>query len=671
MIINKICITNLGVFSGKHEFNLRPIISSDQFKPIVIFGGMNGSGKTTIFDAIKLCLYGPNISPQISSANYTEYLKEKIHYSSGLFLQPNFASIEIEFEYSKFGELDTYKVERMWERMGRKVSETLIIRKNGKDIDDVERDNWQEFIEELIPIGLSQLFFFDGEKIQKMMSDDNNFELQRSIKALIGLDVVERLQADLKIYRTKSLKQTFSEDLKKDLEEYERESALIDEEIQKIKSQKAELENGLSRLITKIKDYKGKIAAQGGGFLRRRDQLEEKRKILEQETEILKDRIRELAAGLLPISIAHDYALRLREQILKENEKRAWVLESKILNRKRDELLEHINSDSFLDTLSGINKEVTDKVRESLRTTIQKLFSGPSGSFNITEIYGFSEKQSFQVVQNIEEAITVVPRKLNEFIGEYEKKYREIQETYTNLQRVPEEDLIQPMYERLNELNIELGKLTNEREHYDAELKSLTNRKNEIQRKIDGIMRKMEDNRKSHEKVELAKKTERVLSEYYKKLTKLKVSHLEREFLSVFNKLHSKEDMISKIEINPESFDVYLYDKSGTRINKNNLSSGELEIYAMSMVWALAKISGQKLPFIVDTPLARLDSEHRDNLINLFFPHASHQMIIFSTNTEVDKRHFDNLKPFISRSYFLEYSDQQKKTIIKQGYFWN
>src|SRR3989337_244259 len=115
MIINKISINKLGVFAGKHEFNLRPLIEPERFKPIIIFGGMNGSGKTTIFDAIKLCLYGPNNVYQKNLAKYTEYLKEKIHYSTDLIIQPNFTSIEIEFEHSKFGELDTYQVERTWE----------------------------------------------------------------------------------------------------------------------------------------------------------------------------------------------------------------------------------------------------------------------------------------------------------------------------------------------------------------------------------------------------------------------------------------------------------------------------------------------------------------------------------------------------------------------------
>jgi len=141
--------------------------------------------------------------------------------------------------------------------------------------------------------------------------------------------------------------------------------------------------------------------------------------------------------------------------------------------------------------------------------------------------------------------------------------------------------------------------------------------------------------------------------------------------MDIFSRLHRKKDMIHRIEIKPQTFDITLYNRNGKKIEKSSLSSGELEIFAMSMVWSLAKISGQKLPFIIDTPLGRLDSSHRDNLLQLFFPYASHQMVIFSTDTEVDRKYFDLLKPFISRSYILNHSDQDKQTQEQKGYFWN
>jgi DNA sulfur modification protein DndD len=86
---------------------------------------------------------------------------------------------------------------------------------------------------------------------------------------------------------------------------------------------------------------------------------------------------------------------------------------------------------------------------------------------------------------------------------------------------------------------------------------------------------------------------------------------------------------------------------------------------------ALAKTSGKPLPFMIDTPLARLDTSHRDNMIHKFFPYASHQVVIFSTDSEIDQQYYEKLKPYLSRSYAMEYLPGKGKTKQNDGYFWN
>src|SRR6266702_1398706 len=128
MIFNKLCVTNLGNFAGQHNFYLRSA-DAKAVKPVILFGGLNGAGKTTIFDAIKLCLYGPEMFGAVSVAKYHEYLKQKIHSSKTTVVQPNCAAIAIEFEYARLGTVSTYQVERMWEISGQKVLETLSVQK--------------------------------------------------------------------------------------------------------------------------------------------------------------------------------------------------------------------------------------------------------------------------------------------------------------------------------------------------------------------------------------------------------------------------------------------------------------------------------------------------------------------------------------------------------------
>lgn len=100
------------------------------------------------------------------------------------------------------------------------------------------------------------------------------------------------------------------------------------------------------------------------------------------------------------------------------------------------------------------------------------------------------------------------------------------------------------------------------------------------------------------------------------------------------------------------------------------MSAGEKQIYAISILEALARTSGRNLPIIIDTPLGRLDSKHRINLIRHYFPYASHQVIILSTDTEVDESFYQELNKYISHAYKLEYLSESACTVAIEGYFW-
>ena len=94
-------------------------------------------------------------------------------------------------------------------------------------------------------------------------------------------------------------------------------------------------------------------------------------------------------------------------------------------------------------------------------------------------------------------------------------------------------------------------------------------------------------------------------------------------------------------------------------------------MYATAVVWGLAKTSGRPLPFMIDTPLARLDEENRDNLIEKFYPYASHQMIIFSTNSEINAEFYPKLEPFVESSFVIKYNSDKGKTVKHDSYFFD
>ena len=127
---------------------------------------------------------------------------------------------------------------------------------------------------------------------------------------------------------------------------------------------------------------------------------------------------------------------------------------------------------------------------------------------------------------------------------------------------------------------------------------------------------------------------------------------------------------MKRIEIDPQTFAVTLYDRQDRLIPKAELSAGEKQIYAISMLWGLAKTSGRPLPMIIDTPLGRLDSDHRRHLIEDYFPYASHQVVVLSTDTELDKQNFEMLSPYVSHAYHLVYDQIEGSTKAGERYFW-
>jgi DNA sulfur modification protein DndD len=671
MIINKITLENYGVFSGRHEFVLHSDKQTKKSKPIVLFGGMNGAGKTTLFNAIKLCLYGNEIPNQKKNGNYKALLKDKIHQSANLLIQSNYASVEIEFQYSKNGRLNTFIVERQWELDQGKIVENLNVKQDGECLDELEKESWQELVKELIPVGLSQLFFFDGEKIQKMMSDDSNKEFKKSIKAMFGLDLVERLKADLKIYRTKYLMEKSSTPLEMEREELENKLSLIMANKRMLEDQKSTLTNDVRKTQNTIVEYKDKITSQGGNYLKNRESLISTKTALEKEIEIVKEKLRDFCSGLLPVSLAPALAKRLKTQIINENEFKDNKIASKLLSKKSHTFIKRINSKDFLSDTVTLKSVDLKKIRKILEEEIKVHFDVNDNQERFKILHGMSQQQTSIVSYNIDSSLNDMPDKIKDLTREYERKFRKLQKTQVGIQRVPDDELVRPMYEKLNELYKEFGWLESEMQSHNEKLGQLINEQNEIERKISQVDSKLEEINKSDSKLILVKKTEKVIDAYYKDLARLKSHNLTNEFTSIFNSLHRKKDMIHRIEINPETFDVCLYDINNKAIDKHKLSSGEMEIYAMSMVWGLAKISGQNLPFIIDTPLGRLDSHHRDNILKIFFPNASHQMLIFSTDTEVDRKNFDILKPHISSAFHLEHSDKEKNTKVKEGYFWN
>ena len=165
MIIKSLKLVDFGAFRSEHIIDLEPREKYGKKRSIVLFGGLNGAGKTTILEAVRLALYGRQaIGKNVSQSDYDRYLLEAIHKSPHLLVNPDSASVSLEFVYSRLGKVFTYTVTRSWSASKSQIKESLELLCDGQSLSEISHDQTQSFLNELIPIGVSDLFFFDVRK---------------------------------------------------------------------------------------------------------------------------------------------------------------------------------------------------------------------------------------------------------------------------------------------------------------------------------------------------------------------------------------------------------------------------------------------------------------------------------------------------------------------------
>ena len=181
------------------------------------------------------------------------------------------------------------------------------------------------------------------------------------------------------------------------------------------------------------------------------------------------------------------------------------------------------------------------------------------------------------------------------------------------------------------------------------------------------------DERKEQEATErvvvYAERVRGTMKRFRQALLEKRIQRVEALVLEGFQRLLRKESLITGLSIDPRTFAMTLFGADRRALSPERLSAGERQLLAVSIIGALARASGRSLPVVIDTPLGRLDSVHRDRLVERYFPFASHQVILLSTDKEIDRAHYEKLAPYIGRAYTLHHDDRTGTTTIEPGYF--
>ena len=268
MILDSIILDNFGAYCGRQEVQLTP----EAGKPIILFGGMNGGGKTTLLDAVQLAFYGPKARlSNRGRLGYREYLRESIHRGSD---PGEGASITVHFRRTIGGKVRSFELQRIWHEGVKGIKETVRVLSDGV-IDDVLTEHWDQTIEAYLPSSIAHLFFFDGEQIKDLAEGGHAAEiLGTAVHSLLGLDLVDRLEADLKVFERRKKAEGLDPEAAQKFAQARSEFEQIDRELEKVAMQEGVLVNEAGRLGKVLRTKEDLFRSEGGELYLRRKDLE-------------------------------------------------------------------------------------------------------------------------------------------------------------------------------------------------------------------------------------------------------------------------------------------------------------------------------------------------------------------------------------------------------------
>lgn len=644
MILKKLTMHNFGVYASTNQFEFHG------GKPVVLIGGMNGRGKTTFLEAVLLGLYGANSFAYTESKfkTYGQYLKSYVNKSDGT----KQTYIELEFSLDGSNE-EVYLIHREWDGNAQRIREKIWVKKNGID-NSFLTENWPMFVENILPSALSSFFFFDGEKIAELAVENTNTQMKESIKALLGISVLDLLNNDLgRIISRLSVTVTEDQDLVY-LEQLRQKRDSAIEDLNNVDDEIRQLVKKIEGLNIELEKKNSEYAVKGGDIVEQRHDLMRQRAQQQALLERYDDDFLEQVAGEMPLKIVKELLFDIEIQgTMEQSYKTSVMATDKVRNLYKDFVSKH--------------PETNDILSEFI-----KFVQADNDAHKQEEVYGLSNNTLYQVKRlnsyQLKECIEHIKMQM-ERRNESQKKIDEI-DNYLSVDI--DEKVLNRIFKRIKELEKEI--LTEEVNLTALQQKRTTLHgaamiaENEFNKGAEQVLSSFEAEDDDKRIVKYAHMAIKIIKNYRIRLQENKADVLARTMTDCYRKLAYKKHLIKEIQMDPVTLDLHYLNGKGEEIEKKKLSAGEKQLMVISLLWALAICSKKKLPVIIDTPLSRLDSIHREALITTYFPNASDQTIILSTDSEIDRKYYELLKPHIGDEFTLVYDDDLMKTSIKKGY---
>lgn len=689
MKINKIKLYNFNSYEGENEFDF---VNQDQSKNIVLIGGKNGAGKTSLFTAIKIALYGPLAFGYVgANSHYIAKIKDCINSKA---FQKDEVESEVQLTLSLMveRELKNYVVTRRWRFVNQKLEEKYSVEEEGRFLEQQELSYFQNYLQGLIPPDLFEFFLFDGEEVGNIFSTSSyNSYIKNAIYTLCGIDIFEIIRKFTCSYSSKPSgevdKERYSqyEQLKLLAEQLDDKKTSLGKRLEEEKQKYEQLEVELFDLETAYKNAGGITQEEREKLAREFEEAEK----LKTEASI---KIKMFVEGLMPFFIVGEYANKITKQFSIQEKKETY------------EYFEKNIMDSALTETIHNNVSIGDEALETLFDEILKYLK-PSDETDFKFIHDLSKEEISRInimIDNLkafdkEEMIEIINQRkhYSERTMEINKILRSAMSDEDANRYVTKENLL---LRKKDDCHRMIKDLQEERTSIEEEFVVVEQQRNKA-------LQELKENAQNKHVYELSSGITSIMDSVLKKKAISIRENLGELISNNLRHMYRKNNLITQIEID-ENFGFHLYqnavythselaylyrnlgvdnfadevgnagiemlkkrfniisinelqkafnasDSEATidlfkKIDISRLSKGERQIFILALYWAIIELSGQDIPFVIDTPYARIDANHRKEISEKFFPNISKQVIILSTDEEIDEEYYEILKPHIA-----------------------
>lgn len=688
MKIKRIELYNIGPYVNKNEFE----ITINKNKNIVLIGGKNGAGKTTFFKAIKTCLYGCKVwGFDAPGKEYFRIINKLVNMKTQ-YDNSSKAYIELDLFFNDGKQKNFYTLHREWLKEKKSFIENFNILKNGEKLQDDELLDFNNYLQSLIPPDMFNLYFFDGESIADFFLGNDGKNFKNAFLKLYGLDTISLMVENFeRNFKKRDGKNSAYDDYissKTKLEECEKKYNITKDELKNF-------ENLLDMNQVKIQALQKNYVKEGGVSLE--DWKNLNGEIIKEESlrDGLSRWLKDIANNYLPFIILKKEMNSLSRRLVEEEE-----------SIKSSFVKELVKREDFLDRLSKfLNK--TDITADKI---VKIICDSVSENDNKSSIFDLSVNQIKKLQTQIDEK--------NEFdVKSVLNACKEIKSSLNRSKKLRDKlakssiDSFGDFVDEKNKIEKSILELLLTIERKKLEVLSLEQDLLNYRLSFEKTKQKYEEQLKSKSINEMSARAIAVYTLLEDKLIRQQSQLLQEEFKKCFSSIINKDNFIDGIVVDKniniipyklvdvdyshiqnyleidsstkflELFDTkYLNDINQLRLGKvENIklpsainapfSQGERQVFIMSLYLALLKTSRKDIPFFIDTPFARIDSNHRAKIVSQFFLGLKNQIFILSTDEEIVGSYKEQMDKKISNKFMLKINGYGQTTILKDTYF--